>query len=357
MERKQPRIFKHLTWTDRLRIEKALGAGLRPREIASRLRVHPSTIYRELRRGQYARLDGRTYATATAYSPDIAQERYQRHLRAKGPQLKIGRDHALAQYIETAIVERGCSPAAALGYACLEGRRFKTSLSPATLYRYIKMGVFLRLTQADLPRRGRVKQRYQRIRRTAARVAAGDSIEQRPEAVRDRSEFGHWEMDTVYSRKNAGAAALLVLTERKTRREIIIAIPDRRAPTVVRALDALERRTGAARFRRVFRSITVDNGPEFSDPAAMERSAVNKTIPRTKVYYCHPYASWERGSCENANGMIRRRHPKGTDFSTLSPGEIIETERWINGYPRKIFGYQSSEAAFRACLAEIGILA
>lgn len=76
---------------------------------------------------------------------------------------------------------------------------------------------------------------------------------------------------------------------------------------------------------------------------------------RTKVYYCHPYSSWERGSNENVNGMIRRRHPKGTDFSKVTPEEIAATESWINSYPRKILGYKSAGTAFRECLRKLGL--
>ena len=148
-----------------------------------------------------------------------------------------------------------------------------------------------------------------------------------------------------------------LLNERKTRKDIIIGIPNRKAETVVKALDALERKCGAKRFRVIFKSITFDNGSEFSAAEELERSAVNKTIPRTKVYFCHPYSSWERGSNENANSMIRRRHPKGTDFSKVSAAEIAATEEWINNYPRKIFGYKSSEVMFRECLREIGLIA
>ena len=192
-----------------------------------------------------------------------------------------------------------------------------------------------------------------------ARASAGDSIEQRPPEVESREEFGHWEGDTVYSGKGKckTTSALLTLNERKTRKDIIIGIPNRKAETVVKALDALERKCGAKRFRVIFKSITFDNGSEFSAAEELERSAVNKTIPRTKVYFCHPYSSWERGSNENANSMIRRRHPKGTDFSKVSAAEIAATEEWINNYPRKIFGYKSSEVMFRECLREIGLIA
>lgn len=352
------RTFKHLSRSDRLRIEKWLREGYKPREIADKLRVHISTIYRELKRGEYERLDGSTWEMVTAYSPDIAEERYQANLREKGPELKIGTDHELANYIEETIIANDCSPAAVLGYAQMEGREFKTSVSVATIYSYIKKGLFLRITQVDLPRRGKHKGNYKKVeKKEAARAPAGESIEHRPAEVKTREEFGHWEMDTVYSGKNTSTTALLVLTERKTRWENIIMIPDRKAETVVKAIDALERKYGAVKFRKVFRSITVDNGAEFSAADELERSAVNKTVPRTKIYFCHPYSSWERGSNENQNIMIRRKHPKGTNFAKVSAAEITATERWINNYPRRILGYKSSEIMFRQCLREIGLTA
>lgn len=97
------RVFKQLTLTDRIRIEKWLKDGLRVKEIADRLRVDPSTVYRELKRGSYDKLDGKTWKLIPTYSPDIAEQRYQAHLREKGPNLKIGKDHELASYIEQTI--------------------------------------------------------------------------------------------------------------------------------------------------------------------------------------------------------------------------------------------------------------
>lgn len=337
--------FKHLTMTDRLRIEKWQKQGMPVRVIAEKLRVHNTTIYRELRRGRYERLDGDTWEMKTAYSPDIAEAKYREHLRNKGPQLKIGNDHELAQYLEETIISRSCSPAAALGYAKLEGREFRTSLSIPTIYSYIRKGVFLHLRMEDCPRHGKLKHKYHHLKR-ASRPPAGDSIEQRPAAVASREEFGHWEMDTVYSGKQRSKASLLTMTERKTRKEIIIHMPDRKAATVIQAVDALERKYGAVRFRAIFKTITVDNGVEFSSVDELERSCIRKTIPRTKVFYAHPYSSWERGTNEINNAMIRRRFPKGTSFEKMSKREIEAVERWMNGYPRRILNYSTSDIAF-----------
>jgi IS30 family transposase len=100
---------------------------------------------------------------------------------------------------------------------------------------------------------------------------------------------------------------LLVLTERLSRREILIRMKDGTAASVARALDGLEEKYGDA-FYALFRSITVDNGSEFADCAGMERSA-RRDGTRTKLYYCHPQSAWERGSNEKQNAMLRRLVP------------------------------------------------
>ena len=131
-----------------------------------------------------------------------------------------------------------------------------------------------------------------------------------------------------------------MLTERKTRREII-----------VRALNGIERKLGSL-FPRIFVTITCDNGTEFSDADGIENKRRGKG-KRTTVYYCHPYTPSERGSNENQNGLIRRLVPKGTDLSTMSPQDVKAAEAWLNSYPRKMFGFLCAEQLFREELALI----
>lgn len=164
-----------------------------------------------------------------------------------------------------------------------------------------------------------------------------------------RTTVGHWEMDSVLGKKKT-KPALLVLSERLSRKELIIKVQDHTAASVVRALDRLERKMGSPAFRATFKSITVDNGSEFADVDGMERSCRRKG-PRTKVYYCHPYSSWERGTNENTNGLIRRWFPKGTDFSKVSVQEIQKVEDWLNTYPREILGFLSADAVFSTAFA------
>lgn len=93
-------------------------------------------------------------------------------------------------------------------------------------------------------------------------------------------------------------------------------------------------------FPRIFKSITVDNGAEFADCDGIERSI--NTGRRTKLYYCHPYSSWERGSNENQNKLIRRFFPKGKDLNRVTRKQVKIAEEWLNAYPRRIFGYKSA---------------
>lgn len=99
-------------------------------------------------------------------------------------------------------------------------------------------------------------------------------------------------------------------------------------------------------------AVTIDNGPEFSDCDGMEKSCI-KTGNRTKVYYCHPYSAYERGSNENQNKMIRRHYPKGTNFDNLTAKDIKKLESWINNYPREMFNFYSSADLLEACLNEV----
>ena len=336
-----------LTRADRIKIEALLKEGLSKAKIAKHLGVHRSTIYNELKRGEYEHRNS-DWTTEIRYSPDIAQEKAEENLKVRGTQLKIGNDIAYANYIEEKIVNEDYSPAAVLGELKAQGREgeFNTTVCVATLYSYIDKGVFLKLTNKDLPVKKNKKRGYKKVRKQQARAAAGDSIEKRPEEIDQREEFGHWEMDSVIGKRGVSKNVLLVLTERKTRDEIIFKLPDHTDEAVVAALDKLERRYGADMFKQIFKTITVDNGSEFADVNGLERSILEEGEKRTHLYYCHPYSSWERGTNEVTNKMVRRKVPKGTNFDDKTDEEIEEIASWINGYPRRIHGYRSAGELF-----------
>jgi IS30 family transposase len=159
--------------------------------------------------------------------------------------------------------------------------------------------------------------------------------------VDSREEYGHWEMDCVVGKRDGGGAVLLVLSERSRREEIIIKMPGKTQESVVASLDRLERKYGK-KFKEKFKTITVDNGSEFLDFKGIEQSIKGEDKKRVKLYYAHPYSSWERGTNENTNKLIRRFIPKGTDISKISKARIKYIEKWINSYPRRILGYKSA---------------
>lgn len=334
------RTFKQLTFNDRLRLEVLLKAKHKPKEIAAILHVHISTVYREIKRGRFEALNS-DLTTEERYSPDISQEKKNANLAAKGADIKIGNEQKFADRIEEIIINDGYSPAAALAKIKEEGYKF--TICVTTLYSYIDKGVFLNLTNKQLPVKRNEKKRVYR-KTTQKRASKGESIENRPEEVDNREDFGHWEMDTVLGARGVSKKSLLVLTERKTRKEIIILLKEHTAAAVVKALDRLERKLGK-KFREIFKSITVDNGSEFADYEGMERSRRSKR-KRTTVYYCHPYSSWERGSNENQNKLVRRHIPKGFNFDDKTQGQIDNITEWINNYPRRIFGYKTSEQLY-----------
>ena len=128
---------------------------------------------------------------------------------------------------------------------------------------------------------------------------------------------------------------MLTLTERKTRVEIARKIPDRTAASVKKEIDKIERQIGALRFRELFNSITPDNGVEFSNAEGLENSILCNQ-PRTRLFFAHPYSSYERGTNENHNGIIRRFIPKGSDIGLENKRTIRKIQDWMNNYPRKI---------------------
>ncbi len=283
------------------------------------------------------------YTTETRYSPDVAQQRAEANYSAMGAPLKIGSDYAFAEYIEMKIIKEKRSPAAVLGEIKAQGVQFNTTICVRTLYSYIDKEIFLHVTNKNLTFKGKRKRKHRKTR--VARPTRGGSIENRPVEVNSREIFGHWEMDTVVGQRGGNKKLFLVLSERKTRNEIVMLLKDKSSASVVAALDNLEKRYGQA-FPVIFKSITVDNGTEFSDCEGIERS-------RTGIYYCYPYSSYERGTNENINRMIRRIYPKGTSFAKVSKAAIKHLEEWINGYPRGIFNYQSAAEMFKKELSAI----
>lgn len=341
------RRYNRLTTEKRLQIEALLRAKVSPVEISRIIGCHHSTVYREMRRGRYTHLNG-DYTTETRYSATKGEQWAKFNRTTQGAQLKIGNDHEYAKALDFLIGKQRLSPAAALGYIRRNGLRFRTTVTIGTVYNYIRKGVIgvdeRALWRGFRPRR---KDRPSARSKTPPR---GRSIELRPQEINSRDAFGHWELDSVIGKREAGET-LLVLTERKTRLELVFRSPDKSAASTVRLLNALERRLGRA-FPSIFRSITCDNGSEFASTAAMEISPYTRK-QRTVFYYCHPFSSWERGSNENQNAFLRRFLPKGKKIEAFSDAEIASACAFLNTYPRKILDWHTSQELFESELTKL----
>lgn len=342
----ESRRNKHLTERERYTIEILLKEKLSPNEIAKRLGRHPRTIEREIAKGN-VELKNSDLTYRYEYCADHGQRVYYNNAARKGRGLKIGNDHKLARHIEGRIIKGKYSPDAVIGEIKAKRLEFAVQICTKTLYNYIDQDVFLNVTNADLPVKKNGKKRNYKKVKVALHNLKGTSIEERPAEVNERKETGHWEMDCVVGPRKGKGAALLVLTERKSREEIIRKMPNKKQESVKTALDQLEKQYGKG-FKDKFKTITVDNGSEFLDFMALESSILNPELKRVKVYYAHPYSSWERGSNENTNKLIRRFIPKGTEIGGFTKGQIRAIEQWINNYPRKLFGYKSAKEMARS---------
>jgi len=337
--------YKHLKERDRYRLEGYLESGLSVQEIAVKLNIHRATAYREIKRGSLLRLTTEL-SEYRVYRANAAQRNYQSMVTNRRRSLKIERDKSLENYIRKKVLKDRCSPDAVIGRVKLKRLKFKTTICTKTLYNYIDRGALSGVSNLSLwEKRKRRKHRYRHLNRIALRNKGSRSIEERPEDINRRLGYGHWEGDCIVGRRNARKDALFTLSERMSREQIIIKVASLTQGSILAAMNKLEAGYGQ-QFKDKFKSITFDNGGEFLDWKAIERSSLNSQ-KRTLVYFAHPYSAWERGTNENQNKMIRRFIPKGTDISKISEKELKEIEKWMNNYPRKILGYRSaSELVF-----------
>lgn len=333
---------KYLTHYERGQIEILYKEGYPVKEIAEKLGRCKATIYNELKRGKVTFLQT-DLTTKTTYDAYVGQTLREEHAKEKGRPLKIGSDLEFVKFFERMVLEKRFSPCAVLAYIRNNHLSFSTNVCFKTLYNYVHHQVFLHLDISKLPYHKKATKKKKK-KRISTKKLKGLSIEKRPDEIENRDVYGHWEMDTVYG---ASSVCLLVLTERMTRQEIIMKIKDRTNLSVNKALNKLERQYGVVKFRQVFKTITCDNGVEFLNSDMLEKSYCSNQ-KRTTMYYCHPFCSCERGSNENANKLIRRFIPKGSDIAQYSVDYIQEMQDWINDYPRKIFDYRSTNMLLEA---------
>ena len=193
----------------------------------------------------------------------------------------------------------------------------------------------MKIKNTDLPQKLKRIPKSTRIRINKRKF--GKSISERPKHIELRKEFGHWEIDTVIGKKTSDQDVLLTIIERKSRYYKVIKIDSKSSKRVNDALldYIMESKTKVA---EVFKSITSDNGSEFSGLSDFESLVA--------VHFCHPYSSFERGSNERHNGILRQFIPKGRSINDFSEDEIMYFVDIINAKPRKNLGYRIPEEIF-----------
>lgn len=338
--------WKQLCEYERYKIEAFAEQGLSPAQIGELIGKNKRTIERELAMGlvEQKRMNPSNskkaceslYIIEWVYKADAAQRKRDENASRKGRGLKIGNDIKLADFIENQIIVEGWSPDVVLGRIKEQKMKFKTSICTKTLYNYIDKGIFKDVSNKNLwVKKDGKKRSYKKIRTVALNNKTGKSITERPKEADERTQMGHWEIDLVVG-KQGTKPVILTLIERKTRKSLYVPVRNKTQKEVLLAIKRARRRLGG-NFDDVFKSITADNGSEFLDSEGIKKAA-----KCGEVYYAHPYSSWERGSNENGNRMLRRFVPKGSDIGKLNIKQLQKIQDWVNNYPRKILGYKTA---------------
>ena len=165
------------------------------------------------------------------------------------------------------------------------------------------------------------------------------SIEERPAIVNEGSEIGHWEVDTVVGQREGREAVTFTAVEKVTRNYIAIRIAGRNSAGVETAMAELQEQYGTEHFSQVFKTMTADNGPEFETFSKFESLG-------TKIYFTHPYSSWERPQNERHNGLLRDFIPKGMSIERFTDEDVLNMADALNQRPRRILGYRSPTELF-----------
>jgi IS30 family transposase len=310
--------YRQISLEERCEIYWLNEAGVSVSEIARKLGRSKSTISRELRRNA---------SRSGGYKPSVANKKAlaKRHIG----HYKLDRDKALKCYILDRLGV-GWSPQTIAGRLCYE--EMPAKICAETIYNYIHESGFGRKHQLwqllcrRKPRRSRLRSRKRR-----GKIAHRISIHARPDCIEKRLEAGHLEADLVLFGR--GRQNLITLIDRKTR--YLAIINNQRGKNSENIINKIKEKT----MKKPPKSITFDNGLEFAKHYLLNKNGVD-------TYFCDPYSSWQKGSIEHANGLIRRFLPKNYR-GILSDNMVAFIEQKINNMPRKILGYQTpAEAHF-----------
>ena len=312
--------YRHISLEERDRIAEMKSLGRTVTEIAEALGRSKGTLSRELRRN-----------ATPAYKVYLSHRAHERAITRKQeagsrPRLK---NEQVVSYVRSKL-KQGLSPELIAGRIRLEHSGL--GISHEAIYQYIyhpktegRAELIGHLVRGHRKRKSKGIGRRERKTKIPNRIP----IEQRPISVENRSRFGHWEGDSLVSRKSL--AALNSLVERKSRLLFLTKLKRKSAElttdTVIRRLHGLP--------EKARRTLTLDNGTENA-----QHEVITDAIGM-QCYFARPYASWQRGTNESVNGLVRRYFPKGTDFSKITDEQVAKVESIINNRPRKCLGYKT----------------
>jgi len=304
--------------------------------IAHILGMSKSAVSREIKRGTIS-LGFDASGEIFEYRFDVAQKR---SIENRAKNYQTPKSVVYAHYISklASFINKNCVSIETARYRLFVDQRIIEPISIPTLYKYVHQKKIY-IKPKCLRHISTNKHKTHPLDGKA--IQRGLNIALRPEYADLREEIGHWEGDTVYSSRG-DRVCLLTLADRRSRLLIVVRIPDRTAKSITNALNEIEKKLGYETFKAMFKSITFDNGKEFSDVDGIEHSCLNPELIRTNAYYANPYHSWERGTNENTNGWIRFYFPKKTFFDSIPDSKIQLEANKINFSMRRVINNCSS---------------
>ena len=319
---------KHITREDRDKISVLQSSGMKQAEIAKEIGRSKSAISKELNKETSVFYRGK-------YIASQSHENVQRNWKESHKRKRMD-DSEIQEYVIEKI-KLGWTPSQ------IAGRIFQ-DISKKVSHETIYMWIYRErpdLTEY-LPRKqaGRKKRNYANKSRKV-HIPNRTDIDLRPKEADQREIFGHFEADTIVSKKSP--AALLVTADRASRKTRIKKLTRKTAEQASNAIIFALKNFNTTNLS----TITYDNGSEFC-----YHEKVNQELG-TKSFFCKPYHSWEKGMIENINGLIRRFFPKGTDFDTITEDEIQQVEDWINNRPMKILGWKTPNEKYQELISNL----
>ena len=336
--------YRHLTMKDRATIQALVeqkdknGKRLFNNSyIAKYLNVNRSTISREIRNRKSYRFmvrSGKTYE-----KPYNAVDAHNNYLFKRGlskGQYKLRKFSNMAKFIEDKILIDKWAPDVIVGFMKTHNFFNKDgfcSISTPTIYNAIRLGI-IKVKLTDTRRMKEFPEYKYQNKFSLPANKISYSIENRPEEIKNRSIFGHFEIDTVIGTSRGKHECLLTITERKTKYEMIFKISAKTSEAVVNKINQIKTFMNK-HYNKIFKSYSTDNGSEFSDFLGIIKDS------KASIYFCHPYCSGEKGTNEKQNSMIRYFIPKKTLIENYSFEDINRVADWMNNYPRKSLNYKT----------------